>query len=155
MTERALGASRRIDSYRQTAPFAARSSPYRYLMRVIRLLKQAHRLFDALGRGSEGRRNIRFYRLRAIRSGGARVLQGGELGLDPMHALALLRQFVAEDKRRHDGEPRIPDFPKSAAQIRDALIEIVGQSRQMMFLAVVARHAILAAVDGDAHVGHG
>jgi len=31
----------------------------------------------------------------------------------------------------------------------------MGEPRQMMLLAVVAGHAILAAVDGDAHLGHG
>jgi hypothetical protein len=136
-------------------PFGAHPSADSDLMGAIRLLKQAHGLFDALGRGRKRRRDIGFHRLRAIHRGSARVLQGGQLGFDPVHALALLRKLVDEDERRHDGEPHIPDFPERAAQIRDTLIEIVGQSRQMMFLAVIASHAILATVDADAHVGHG
>ena len=60
-------------------------------LRVVCLLKQAHGLFDALGCGSKRRRDIGFHRLRAIHSGGARVLQGGQLSLDPVHALALFR----------------------------------------------------------------
>src|SRR5215467_4131842 len=116
--------------------FAAyRSSADGDLPFIVRLLEQADGLFNALGRRSEGRCHIGFHRLRAIRSGGARVLQGGELGLNPVHPLALLRHLVDDDKRRHDGEPYVPDFPESAAQICNALIEIMGQSRQMMLLA--------------------
>ncbi len=71
-----------------------------------------------------------------------------------MQALALLRQFVDQDQRRHDGEPRVADLTEGAAQIGNALVKVMGEPRQMVLLAVVARHAELAAVDGDAHMGH-
>ena len=63
-------------------------------------------------------------------------------------------QLVGEEQRRHDGEPHVADLAEGRAQLGDALVEFVGEPGEMVLLAVVAGHAILAAADGYADMSH-
>ena len=78
-----------------------------------------------------------------------------ELLLEPPQLLAGFGQLVGDRQRRHHGQPRVADLAELAAQLLDALVEVLGELLQMVFLAVLAGHAELAAVDGDVHLRHG
>src|SRR5262245_21400478 len=104
---------------------------------------------DALGGGVEGRRHGGLGRLAAIGRRHPGLLQAGQLGLEPAHALAGLVELVADRQRRHDQEAIVADLAKAAAQLLDMAVELVGQALEMALLSILAGHTILAAIDGD------
>ncbi len=124
------------------------------LAAVAGIAEQARRLLDALGGGIEDGGDVGLHRIGLAGRRDAGLLHGGELLLDPFHALARFRQLVGEDQRRHDGEPHVADLAERRAQLGDALVEFMGEPGEMMFLTVVAGHAILAAADGYADMSH-
>ena len=78
----------------------------------------------------------------------AGILQGGDVLLQPADLVHRFRQLVGDHQRRHDGQPRVADLAKLAAQLDDALVDILGERLQMLFLPVLAGEAELAAGDG-------
>ena len=60
----------------------------------------------------------------------AGVLQGGELLLERLQLLAGLGQFVGDRQRRHHGQPGVADLAELAAQLADALVEVLGELLQ-------------------------
>ena len=65
-----------------------------------------------------------------------------------------LRQFVGDRQRGHHGEPLIADFAMRAAQLLDAVIDLLRELGHVIFLPILAAHPVMAAVDRDIHLGH-
>src|SRR5262245_18297095 len=107
---------------------------------------------DPLGGGIERGRDRRLGGLAAVGGDDARLLQTAELGFEPADVLLGLAEFVADGQGRHDQEPIVADFPKTAAQLLDLTVEFTGQSLEMALLPVLAGHTILATIDGDGHM---
>src|SRR5262249_56294862 len=84
---------------------------------------------------------------------GARRRAG--LGVEPLQFLLRLRQLVGERRRGHDGEAGIADLAEAGPQRHDARVEVLGQTHETRLFTVLAGHAELAAVDGDADLRHG
>ena len=82
------------------------------------------------------------------------VLQCGEFLLQPLDADRRLGEFVGDRDRRHHRQTRIADLAEFGAQAADAAIELAREIHQMILLTVLAGHAELPAVDGDAHLSH-
>src|SRR5690242_8475190 len=112
-------------------------------------------LLDALGRRVERGRDRVLGHLDAIGRDGACVLQRRELILDAAQLSALLAQFVGDGQRRHDGEPHVADLAEVAAELLDALVEILGKPGEVLLLPVIAGHPVVPAVDADGHRRHG
>src|SRR5262249_9108898 len=109
---------------------------------------------DALRGRVEGHRHGGLGRLAAIGRRHPGVLQAGQLGLQPAHALAGLIEPAADGPRRHGQEAIVADLAKAVAQLLDVAVELVGQALEMALLPILAGHTILAAIDGDGHVRH-
>src|ERR1043166_395638 len=109
---------------------------------------------DPFRRGVGGGRARRLGRLRPLGCDRAGVPQGGHLLFEAAQALARLDQFVGDRERRHHGEPHVADFAELRPQLADAPVEVAGEPDQMILLAVLAGHAVLPSVDGDAHMSH-
>ena len=58
-------------------------------------------------------------------------------------------------QRRHHLEPLIADLAELATQLADPAFQIAREFQQPVFLAILAGHPVLAAVDGDVEVAHG
>src|SRR6187431_223731 len=65
-----------------------------------------------------------------------------------------LRQLIGDGERRHHGQAGVADLAEGAAQMVDALVELLGELHQMALLPVFAGHPVLPAVDDDIHLGH-
>jgi hypothetical protein len=68
--------------------------------------------------------------------------------------LSGLGKLISDRDCRHDGEPGIADLAEFAAQLIDAIVEFAREIHQMAFLAILARHPKLPAVDGYADLRH-
>src|SRR5439155_19547500 len=110
--------------------------------------------FDAFSRRVEGGDDGRVGGLRAIDGDRARVLQRRDVLLQRSQFFCRLRKLIRHGERRHDREPRVADLAELAAQLDDAIVELLGELHQVAFLTVLAGHAELAAVDGDVDLGH-
>ncbi len=113
--------------------------------RLIELLGDA---FDALGGGIESADHRIGRGLGAIARNETSVLQGGDLVLEAAHFLRGFDQFVLEHQRCHHREPGVADFAELAAQIDDALIDVLRERLEMIFLAILASETELAAGNG-------
>jgi hypothetical protein len=111
-------------------------------------------VLDPLGRGIQGRYHRCLGGLAAVGRSHARILQPGQLALQPQNLLSDLAQFVAQGQRRHDQQATVADFTEASAQLGDALIEIGRETLQMPFLSILACHAVLATRDGDGDMRH-
>src|SRR5689334_13411168 len=118
------------------------------------LVEVARYALDALGSGIECVGDSDLHRLRALARCDARVLQSGQLLLETAHALGRFGEFVTKRERRHDDQPHVADSAEARLQLLDALIEILGEASEMLFLPVLAGHAVLPAMNGDADVAH-
>src|SRR5262249_13382743 len=110
---------------------------------------------DPLGRRIERGGDCRLRHLRALDGRLAGVVHPGKLLLELAHALAGLDQLVGDHDRRHHQKSCIADLPEPGAQLFDAVVEILGEAKQVRLLPLLAGHAVLAAVDGYADMGHG
>jgi hypothetical protein len=110
---------------------------------------------DSLGRGVERSDNRVIGLPRMIGGGLAGLVQAGKLLLEASHALRHFRQLIGNQQRRHHRKPHIPDLAEAGAQAGDPLIEFMREPRQMMLLAFVASHSVLAAIDRYAYMRHG
>src|SRR6185312_8092206 len=119
-----------------------------------RLVELGGDALDTLGRRGERRGDGGARGLVVIERFGARVPQGDELVLELLDAPCGLGERIGDGQRRHDGEPGVADLAEFLAQALDADVEIARQIHQVAFLAVLARHPELPAVDGDADLGH-
>ena len=68
--------------------------------------------------------------------------------------MRVLGQHIGDGERRHHGEPGVADLAEFRAQALDPGVEVAGELHEVAFLAVLAGHAELPAVDGDADLGH-
>ena len=84
-----------------------------------------------------------------------RILQGGDVFLEATHLLYRLRQFVRDHQRGHHRETRVADLTELASQTDDALVDVLGELLQVLFLSVLASEAELAAGDGGVDLSHG
>ena len=82
------------------------------------------------------------------------VLQPGQFFLEAAQALPGFDQLVGDRERRHHGEPHVADLAELCPQLADAAVEVAGEPDQMVLLAIIAGHAVLPSVDGDAHMSH-
>ena len=119
--------------------------------RGVELLGDA---LNALGRGVEQRGRRRLAGLVAVGARNLRFLDGHELVLQAPQPAGHLAKLIGDRERRHDGEPRIADLAELRTQHFDPSIELAGKLCEMLFLAVLARHAELATVDGDVDLRH-
>src|SRR5713226_7272720 len=109
---------RKVRRYRAGTPAKREEgikSPHRDAALGDRLVELLGDHLDALGRRIERGGNRRLRRLGAVGGIDARILQRRELGLDPLHFLLGLRQFVGKRERGHDREPGIADLPEAGA----------------------------------------
>src|SRR4029450_434393 len=120
-----------------------------------RLIELPGEALDALGRGIERRDHRRLRRLGAIGGYGARLLEGGEFGLEPPQFFFHPRQLIGERQRGHDREPRVADLAEARAQRGDPRVELLGEMGDMRLFAVLASHPELTAVDGNIDLRHG
>src|SRR5215468_3352568 len=98
------------DSHRETSP-----SAHRAVVIGDRAVESSREALDALSRRIECGDDRWLCRLGAAGRDDARVLQSGELVLEPLQLLLLLRQLIGECQRRHDCEPSIADITKARA----------------------------------------
>jgi hypothetical protein len=119
--------------------------------RVIQTLRN---LLNALGCRIKngGDRDLRC--LRAIGGGNARVLNSGEFLLQPSYVFGTFGEFVSNRQRGHHGEPHVADLSELRPQFTNPQLEILSELHQVVLLAVLARHTVLATVYGDAHLSH-
>src|SRR5262249_54148161 len=82
------------------------------------------------------------------------ILQRGELVLDAAQLRPALGELVGDGERRHHGEPHVADLAEIAAQLGDALVEILGEPGEVLLLPVVAGHPVVPLVDADDHLPH-
>src|SRR6185312_12394272 len=75
--------------------------------------------------------------------------------LQPADIAPRLAQFVSHHQRRHHRQPRIADLAELAAQVDDALVDVVGESLKVLLLPVLAGKAELAASNRSGHLRHG
>src|SRR5262249_54458118 len=73
---------------------------------------------------------------------------------EPLDALACLGEFVGDGDCSHHGQPRVADLAEFAAQPIDPVVELAREVHQMAFLAVLAGHSKLAAINGYADLRH-
>src|ERR1044072_8367678 len=138
---------------RQCKRSAARALPDPHILPAA-LIEAARDALDALRGGVERVGDGDLHGVRALARSNTHILQRRELLLEPAHALGRLAQLVAERKRRHDDQPHVADRAEARLQLLDALIAILGEAHQMIFLALLAGQAVLPAMDGDADMAH-
>ena len=71
------------------------------------------------------------------------------------HLLYRLRQLVSHHQRGHHRETRVADLTELASQTDDALVDVLGELLQVLFLSVFASEAELATGDGGVDLSHG
>src|ERR1700674_466980 len=108
-------------------------------------------LSHLLDRSGEGA----FALVRLLGAGKLLLVQALDLLLCRAHALAQLRNFVGEHDRRRHREPGITDFAEGLAQLLNTQVELAREPHEIILLPVVAGHAVDAAIDGHADLGHG
>src|SRR5215469_12784413 len=84
-----------------------------------------------------------------------RVKQCCHILLQAAQLAGSVRQLVRDRERSHHGEPGVADLAEGGAQAVDPLIEILGETLQVILLAVLAGHTELTAVDRNGDLGHG
>ena len=85
----------------------------------------------------------------------AGLVEGGNFLLQPADVAAGFRQLVGQFECGHHGEARIADLPEAFVQLDDSPVEVARKSDQMVFLAILTGHTVLATVDGNRDLGHG
>src|SRR4051812_35365842 len=118
------------------------------------LIEAARDALDALGGGIERVGNRALHLLGALARGDAHVLQSREFLLESAQAFRRFGKLITERQRRHHDEPHVADGAEASLELLDALVEIVGEPHKVIFLPVLAGHAVLPAVDRHADVAH-
>jgi hypothetical protein len=111
-------------------------------------------LFDALGRVLYHVGDHPLVRVGTVADRRAGFLETFDLLLARLDASARFRKLIGNDERRHYGEPRVADLAEGFPKLPDARIELTREPNQMVFLPVVASHAVDAAIYGDADLCH-
>src|SRR5262245_9744750 len=132
----------------------AASSPNRHATVADRLIELLGNPFDTLSCGIEGSNYSVRCGLGSIRSDMAGILQRRNLLLIAAHFSYCFCEFIGQHQRCHYREARVADFTKLAAQIDDALVDVVGQRLKVLLLTIFTGKAILAAGNGGVDLRH-
>jgi len=119
-----------------------------------RRIKRFGYVFDPLGGFAERGCNRRLRRFVAIGNRDLGVLQSRELFFESSDAQPGLGKFVGDGNCRHHRQPRVAYLTEFGPQIIDAIIELAREIHQMAFLAILAGHPELSAIERYADLGH-
>lgn len=130
-------------------------SPDRHAAIADRLIEFLCNAFDAFSGGIEGPGHGVGRGLRAIGRNEPGILQGSDIFLETAYLLHRLIHFVGQHQCSHHRQSRVADFTELAPQADDALVDILGERLQMIFLPILASETELAAGDGGGDLSHG